>query len=282
MPFLNAHGLTQYYELLGDGPPIVFIHGALVDHRCWEPQCAALRRSHQVLCYDLRGHGRTGRSGRPNYSVELFADDLNALLGALGIERPLLCGLSLGGMIAQTYALKYPLAGLVLADTLAAAGLSRRDELLRRLLYPRWLMALTVRRLDTDHFARLAIGLTRLTHGSAWLGTRRATREYITSCIEQMQNREVIKTIEAIYRFRLQPLERIECPTLALVGEHEAGIINRHTEEIARRIGNVRLAQIPQAGHISNLDNPSAFNERVLEFLEQVAGARAGPLKEEK
>lgn len=125
MPFLNAHGIAQYYELRGEGAPIVFIHGALVDHRAWDPQASELEHSHRVLRYDLRGHGRTGPSTNALYTVDLFAEDLYVLIDALGLDHPLLCGLSLGGMIAQTYALRYPISGLVLADTLASVRLSR-------------------------------------------------------------------------------------------------------------------------------------------------------------
>lgn len=271
MPFINAHGITQYYRLEGSGTPLVFVHGALVDHHSWDPQFTEFQGEFRVLAYDLRGHGRTGASQQAQYSVRLLADDLLALLSALGIERPLLCGLSLGGMVAQTYAANYPVAGLVLTDTLISAGESRRDELFRRVLYPRWLVRTAVQRLDRERFARLAMEMARRFLGPAWLGTRPETRQYLHSCLRQMPGGEVLKTIEAIYQYRAQPLERVCGPSLVLLGEHEAGIIRRHSVELARRLGDAHHSHIPQAGHMSNLDNPAAFNAQLHRFLERVS-----------
>lgn len=269
MPYINAHGIPQYYRSQGSGPPIVFVHGALVDHRSWDPQLEAFKETHHVLTYDLRGHGRTGPSDRADYSIALFAEDLRALLDALSIERPLLCGLSLGGMIAQAYAARFPVAGLVLADTLVGIRAGRRDDLIRYLLYPRWLMALATRWLNPDQFGRAALWMARLTQGSGWL--ERERRAYVRACLRLMRAREVRKTLDAIYRFEPQPLERVERPALILNGEREAGIVRRHSEIILGRLSNARAEQIPRAGHLSNLDNPTEFNQRLGRFLAQAA-----------
>jgi pimeloyl-ACP methyl ester carboxylesterase len=84
----------------------------------WGPQIEALKGDYRILAYDTRGHGGSEAPPGP-YTLELLADDLHALLGALGVERAHFCGLSMGGMIGQTYALKYPgrLRSLTLADT---------------------------------------------------------------------------------------------------------------------------------------------------------------------
>lgn len=274
MPFINAHGITQYYHAQGEGPPLVFIHGALVDHESWLPQLEAFQRTHRVLAHDLRGHGRTGPSDRPDYSVELFADDLRALLQALVVEAPLLCGLSLGGMIGQAYAARYPVAGLVLADTLVSIAESRREAVIRRLAYPRRLIALAIRSLNPDRFARLALWLAELAQGSHWL--EQDTRRYVRNCMGRMPGQEVLKTFDAIYRFRRQPLQRIDCPVLVVNGEREAGIVRRHADVIVDRLPQAQFEQIPGAGHLSNLDNPLAFNELLGEFARQVAQATIG------
>ncbi len=270
MPFINAHGITQYYRLAGEGTPIVFVHGALIDQRSWDPQFVEFQAGFRTLGYDLRGHGRTGPSRQPQYSVRLLADDLFALLNALEIERPVLCGLSFGGMIAQTYAAEYPVAGLVLADTLVSTGEGWRDTIFRKMLYPRWLMRSAVGRLGPDRFSRLALWMARRIQGAEWLETRRGTGQYVRSCLRQMPSQETLKTIDAIYRYRAQPLERLHCPALVLFGEADAGIIQRHSAILATRLPAARASRIPRAGHMANLDNPAEFNAQVRSFLEQV------------
>jgi pimeloyl-ACP methyl ester carboxylesterase len=270
MPYLSANGITQYYELTGRGLPIVFVHGAFVDHRMWESQAQAFSPAHQVIRHDLRGHGQTGGSAEPRYSIELFAQDLRALIDLLEIDHPVLCGLSLGGMIAQAYAASFPVAGLVLVDTLASARLSWRDSLMRKVVYPRWLLSTAARVLPADWFARFAVTASRIAEGQRFLGSQASTRDYVRSCMERMTNRELTKTIEAIYRFRLQPLSGVSAPALVLSGEHEAGIVKRHSLEISRQIAHATRAEIPGAGHLSNLDNPVAFNARLRAFLEAV------------
>lgn len=267
MPYLNVHGLTQYYELGGEGRPLVFVHGALVDHRCWVHQAEHFAATRQVLLYDLRGHGRTGPSEQPRYSIELFAEDLRALLAGLDLERPVICGHSLGGMVAQAYAARYPVAGLVLADTLAAVTLGGRDTLLRLLAYPRWILLPAARMLPRRWLARMLTLGSRLIHGEAWLGEHQSTRGYVRSCLLQLDGSETVKTLDAVYRFRMQQLDQIRAPCLVLLGEREVGIVRRHSEQIAGRIDGAKLEVIDRAGHLSNLDNPEAFNARVQELV---------------
>ena len=83
MPTILTNGVETYYERRGSGPPVVFVHGAILDHSQWDPQTEELSDDYTVLAYDVRGHGRTGGSRRGSYSVELFADDLAALLDGL-------------------------------------------------------------------------------------------------------------------------------------------------------------------------------------------------------
>ncbi|MFB6140372.1 MAG: alpha/beta fold hydrolase [Halosimplex sp.] len=136
MPTVRTNDVETYYERRGEGPPVVFVHGAIVDHSQWDPQLEALSDEYTTVAYDVRGHGRTGGSPRSAYSMDLFADDLHALLDALDIENPVLCGLSTGGCIAQVYAARHPdrVAGLVLADTFAPDYLSVGERFQRSLM----------------------------------------------------------------------------------------------------------------------------------------------------
>jgi pimeloyl-ACP methyl ester carboxylesterase len=97
---VRTNDIETYYERRGDGPPIVFVHGMAMSTTEWEPQMAALAGEFTTVAYDVRGHGRTGGSDRGSYDVELYASDLDALLAAIDVGEPIVCGLSMGGCIA--------------------------------------------------------------------------------------------------------------------------------------------------------------------------------------
>jgi len=92
----------------GSGPPLICLHGGWQDSTSWRPQIRRFADEYSVVTFDLRGHGRTGPTGTRRYSIDLFADDLERLLGHLGIERPTLAGLSIGGMVVQAYLDRHP------------------------------------------------------------------------------------------------------------------------------------------------------------------------------
>src|SRR5512147_547614 len=116
----KANGIEVNYEIHGrDGAPwLVLSHSLACSVRMWDPQIAAFADRYRILAYDTRGHGATAAPSGP-YTLEMLADDLHDLLGALGISNPHFCGLSMGGMIGQTFALKFPgvFHSLALADT---------------------------------------------------------------------------------------------------------------------------------------------------------------------
>jgi 3-oxoadipate enol-lactonase len=107
MSTVHANGIDIYYEICGSGPPLTLIMGLSCSARQWQWMAPVLARSFKVITFDNRG---VGRSGKPDmeYSTEMFADDTRGLLDALGIPRTHLFGVSVGGMIAQRFALKYP------------------------------------------------------------------------------------------------------------------------------------------------------------------------------
>ncbi|MFB6197238.1 MAG: alpha/beta fold hydrolase, partial [Halobacteriaceae archaeon] len=93
MSTIRTNDIKTNYEKRGHGKPIIFIHGAIVDHHQWEPQINELSSDYRVYAYDVRGHGLTGGSTKESYTIDLFADDLDAFIDALDIDQPILCGL---------------------------------------------------------------------------------------------------------------------------------------------------------------------------------------------
>lgn len=268
VPTVQTNEINTYYERHGKGKPLVCIHGAWTDRRMWEPQRDALSTNYEVITYDIRGHGRTGSSAERRYTIELFASDLRALVEELELDRPIICGLSLGGMIAQTYAVRYrdDLSALILADTAVSTMLTLRDKL-TRLLFPGWAMRATVRLLGPPRYVDVAYWLAEATRGEDWFGCNEDVRSYVRETMSSYNTTEYNKIFRAIYDFRRVDLTSIQVPTLILNGEHESRSVFTHAAHMERTIPNARSAIIPNAGHTSNLEKPMRFNREITDFL---------------
>lgn len=275
MPTVQTNGIETYYERRGDGPPIVFIHGAIMDHRMWEAQVDALVDDFTTVSYDVRGHGRTGGSDVPTYTVELFVEGLDALLTALDLETPVLCGLSLGGCIAQAYAATYPgkIGGLVLADTFTQAPLG----LVGRLLFTnlRLFAALdrVVRYKSLNRF-QMRIG-NIVKPGVA--GAEGTIQELIDSgpTISHEEFVKIVASLVAFPRGGNVDLSRIDVPTLVLYGENEPSLVRDHALLMGELIPDtVAVTEVLNAGHASNVDAPAFFTEAVREFLDGPVAVR--------
>ncbi|MFC6730964.1 alpha/beta fold hydrolase [Haladaptatus sp. DYSN1] len=268
MPTIRTNDVLTYYEERGDGPPLVFIHGAIVDHNQWNPQIDALSDGYRTIAYDVRGHGQTGGSDRDAYSIDLFADDLDALIDGLALDRPVLCGTSTGGCIAQVYAARHPekIAGLVLADTFTPALLTRGEWLQRSAMLK-----------ATIPFVRL-VGYERVEKVLVWIQERLSRGssgdyEQIERLREQgpkMTTDEFAKVIRAVASFHETTVEyaAITAPTLVLYGENEPPFLRRHAPLLGARIDGAVVRAVPEGGHASNLDNPAFFSDAMRAFLE--------------
>ncbi|HKJ59468.1 MAG TPA: alpha/beta hydrolase [Halobacteriales archaeon] len=274
MPTVPTNGIETYYERRGDGPPIVFVHGAVVDHDQWTPQLESLSDEYTLVAYDVRGHGRTGGSTTDPYSIELFAEDLDALLDALDVERPVLCGLSMGGCIAQVYAARHPdrIAGLVLADTFTP-DMTRWDERLQLAL----LRATVVP-------ARL-VGYERVERAMVWLNERLRTGvsgdyeriRQLRAAGSRVETDEFAKVVRAVADFSRTSVDysAISVPTLVLYGENDVPFVRRHAVTLGDAIPNATVRTVPRAGHASNLDNPAFFDSVLERFVAQAVLSRA-------
>lgn len=269
MPTVETNDIETYYQRRGSGPPIVFVHGAIVDHTQWTPQFDALAADYTTIAYDVRGHGRTGGSPREAYSIELFADDLDALVTALDIEKPVLCGLSLGGCIAQVYAARHPekISGLVFADTFTPALSTFAERLqlavLQSAVYPVRLVG----------YERVQAVMTwvheRLNSGSSG---DYDTIQRLQAEMPEMSTAEFTKVIRAIGTYRETAVDytAISVPTLVLYGENVPGFLSRQATLLADAISDASLREVPNGGHASNIDNPGFVTDAIRELLDAV------------
>jgi pimeloyl-ACP methyl ester carboxylesterase len=272
MATVHTNGVDTYYERRGEGPPIVFGHGAILDSTAWREQAEALADDYTTVVYDVRGHGHTDGSDRESYSVELLAEDLHALVEALDLERPVVCGLSLGGCIAQVYAAKYPeaISGLVLADTFMPPYFSRRERF-QRSISLRGILPV-VRLFGYERVERWLVRLNELVYGKEVSGDY-GRIEALRAGGPTMATDEFAKVIRALASFHETPVDyaAIAVPTLVLYGENGPPFIKQHAMALAEALPEVTVRAVPEAGHASNLDNPEVFTDSVRAFLEQQA-----------
>jgi len=258
MPKTFINGIDLYYNLYGSGPPIVFIHGLGMDHSMWDLQVPEFSKNYQLIVYDLRGHGQSQSPDHP-YSIELFADDLDLFLHYLGLKKAILLGLSLGGRIALRFALKYPkeVQALILADAQSetppeSAGRFR-------------LLAEIARKEGMVRAGEIFFSFP-LFQGLAKRRPERFERE--KSRFLRTSPIGLANTCLAIAEMKPMndQLSDIQAPTLALAGEEDEPYLP-YLDLYARQIPDCRKTVIPQAGHVSNLENAKAFNEVVGAFL---------------
>lgn len=245
----------------GAGRPVVLVHGFPLDHSIWEGQIAELARHRRVIAPDLRGFGASETSPG-TVTIEQFADDLDVMLGALGVNEPIvLAGLSMGGYVAFQFWEKYRawLRGLVLCDTRSAAdtpeaaagrleAADRVDregpQVLADAMLPRMFAPEThqsrgdlVERLRRMILSGNALGL-------AAAGRGLAARPDYTSW-----------------------LPHIDCPTLLVVGKQDAISTPAEMGAMAAAIPRARLVEIENAGHMAPLEKPAEVSAAVLDFL---------------
>ena len=270
MPTVRTNDIETHFVKRGNGPPIVFIHGMAMSATEWEPQMDALSDEYTTIAYDVRGHGRTGGSDRDSYTMELYAADLDALLTELNVENPVLCGLSMGGCIAQMYAATYPekVAGLIVSDTFTTAPLPLTGRLIFANLRVFGLLDRFVRYTTLNRF-QTWVG-HRLSPGVAGDGT---TTQSLMEDAPTISHAEFVKIANSMADFPNSELDasRITVPTLVMHGENLPAVLRNMHRTLAEQLTNADVAftVVPDAGHASNIDNPAFFSESVREFLSE-------------
>jgi pimeloyl-ACP methyl ester carboxylesterase len=268
MPFVETNGIETYYERRGSGPPVVFVHGSMVDHSHWLPQVEALADAYTTVVYDLRGHGRTGPSPVDAYTTDLFVEDLDALIATLDLGTPVLCGASMGGAIAQVYAATYPerVAGLVLADTFTGTRLDWRERLQWAFLRA---MVVPVRLVGFERANGLNVWINELVNRGS--GGDSESIDALTASGPSITTDEFAKVARAMTRFvdgdTDFDLRAIAVPTLVIYGEHEIGLVKRHARVLCAAIPDATRRVVPGGGHTSNRDDPAFFTAVLREFL---------------
>ncbi|MEW6689891.1 MAG: 3-oxoadipate enol-lactonase [Pseudomonadota bacterium] len=256
----RANGIEMSYELHGrEGAPwLVLSHSLACSVRMWDPQIAALQDKYRILAYDTRGHGGT-EAPKGEYSLELLADDVFFLLKELKINPVHYCGLSMGGMIGQTFALKYPgvLRSLTLADTTSRYPAEA---------WPLWQER--IRTAEAKGMAPLAQPTLQRWFTEPFRKSNPAAVEAVRKLILATPVAGYVGCCYAIPKINLTArLKEIKCPILVIVGEQDPGTPPAMAREIHDNAPGSKLAVLPQAAHLANLEQPQAFTRALAEFL---------------
>ena len=258
----KINGAKINYEIAGEGPWVTLSHSLACNLHMWDEQMEALTKQYRVLRYDTRGHGLSDAPAGA-YTLDQLADDIHGLLSHLGVKQTHWVGLSMGGMIGQTFALKYPrvFKSITLADTTSR--------------YPAEGAPVWADRIKTVTAGGMqAVAESTL---ARWLTEpyRKAypqVVERIGGYIRATPVPGFVGCCHAIPQINLtHRLQEITCPALVIVGEQDPGTPVAMAREIHDALPGSKLVIIPAAAHLSNIEQPRAFNSALLDFLDSVA-----------
>ena len=262
--FLN--GINLHYALSGEStaPPVLFVHGFPFSLEMWRGQIDAVAAAgFRAVAYDVRGHGMSD-VGDGQYTIESHVDDLFALLDHLKIPKAAIVGLSMGGYITLRAFEREPVrfVAAVLCDTRSEPD---TDE-------GRVKRAASVRAVKKNGSAAFAAEYVKMMFAQETISTNPSAVESIRQVIARTPPLSIAGTLIALAARTdtTASLGRISVPTLVLVGERDTVTPPPSSESMKSKIPGAELHIVPGAAHLSNLDNPAYFNEKLLTFPKRV------------
>ena len=258
MATIRANDIEIRYDIAGDGPWLILAHSLATDLTLWDDNLAMLTSHFRVLRFDARGHGGTSAPAG-SYDFAMLSADMLGLMDALDVDHAHICGISMGGMVAQHVVLAAPdrIDKLVLASTTssyppeARAMWAERIAGVRRngigpLVQPtleRWFTP-PYRAAHPEVMARIG-GLIGATPAAGFIGSGQA-----------------IATLDVTER-----LSALRCPTLVIAGADDTGTPPAMGRAIAERVPAAQIVMIESASHLCNIEQAAEFNRVLLDFL---------------
>jgi 3-oxoadipate enol-lactonase len=260
MPFVENQGAKIYWDEQGQGDPVLLIMGLGWTSAMWYRSRPMLSQEYRTIAFDNRGVGRSDVPTGP-YPIALMASDAAAVLDAARIDRAHIFGVSMGGMIAQEFALQYPkrVRSLVLGCTAAGGPTAVQAE-------PKVIEVLMRRGMNPDEYAA-AINPFIYDSGTSPQRIAEDTtlrKQWWPQAAGYLGQFQGIIAWEAFSR-----LQQIDAPTLVVHGETDQLVPPQNGRLIADRIRGAKLVTIPRASHVLPTDQPDATHRAVLEFLAQ-------------
>lgn len=270
MPTVETNGIETYYEDYGDGQPIIMLHGATADHQVWAEQLQPLTEDYRLLLYDLRGHGKTGGSTHDRYTVDMYVDDLAAFIHALDLNRPVVLGHSMGGMVGYAFADEYSesLSALITVGAMTPERFSTKERVfmgtMTRVVYP-------------------LMGNERIQTAFMWSFKKLFGDDAMVEMDELQELRDAHACddpdLSASERAKIMAAVRdyfgsswswqiTETPSLLLYGENEP-FVESHANYLKTQLAECQTAEIPDASHNAHAEAPEFIHTQIREFLDE-------------
>ena len=273
MPKFSANGVNIYYEVTGEGYPLVWSHEFAGSHESWETQVRFFTRRYQVITYAARGWPPSDVPSDPEaYSQEQVVNDLYLLLRHLGIDQAHIGGLSMGGSVALNFGIAHPEMARSLIVASAGSGTTNREEFLTNG------QAISERLLSegmepvANDYAKTDTRLQLLRKDPrGWEEFRRLLASH-SALGSALTFRGFIMKRPTIYALE-DSLRRLRVPTLIIIGDEDEPCIEPAVF-MKRNIPSSGLSVLPQSGHTINLEEPDLFNRTALDFLNAVEADR--------
>jgi 3-oxoadipate enol-lactonase len=264
MPKARVGDIELYYQVHGDGFPLLMIMGFGGGHDAWFFQTRAFKKHFKVIVFDNRGIGRTPRSPTP-YTTETMAADAVGLLKHLGIGKAHVLGMSLGGKVAQEIAISYPemVEKLVLVCTIGSDADSATPGMLQALGVNEGDTELHLRSID---FGKAYASIVSLAYNKRLyrmilvpLARYQTRRQELEGQLEQMEASAGHSTYDRLHA--------IKAPTLVITGTEDRIVNPRASEEIAGKIPGAKLVKLEGGSHSFFMEMRGKFNKEILGFL---------------
>ena len=275
MPFVNVGNAKINYHVIGQGKPLILISGLGTDHKTWIFQIPVFKEHFKLIVFDNRGMGKSTGSIGP-YTTDLMADDVKKLIDFLKLEKVNILGSSMGGMIVQKFAIKYPgyVERLVLCSTSAKPG----DNLLKILKEGLKDIIEDDGEYETIFEARprlkvvrkiLGFFLTQVFSDQFIDENKKLINDIIEEYVSNPRYYETfVKQVRAIHRHNtLKDLSKIKSETLILTGSKDSLLPDTSSDILKEKIPNSKLVKIPGANHGVHYEQSEEFNRLVLDFL---------------
>lgn len=263
MPHLQSNGISLYYEEHGSGDPLILIMGFTISSIGWHWNIPAFAQSFRTIAFDNRGVGQSEKPAVP-YSMPLFADDTAGLLDGLGIDRAHIFGISMGGMIAQEFALRHPgrVKSLILGCTHCGgenATLSSDPEVRRMLEH-----------IESVSVEEAALAMTKVAvtpwftqkHMDTLLELNRLSAVHPTPKHGMVSQMAAIQSHDTYAR-----LPQITAPCLVMTGKQDGLVPPENSVVLSRQIPNAELLILSNASHLFNIERPRTTAESVRSFI---------------
>jgi 3-oxoadipate enol-lactonase len=255
-----VNGTRLYYEMKGEGQPLVFIHDFTLDNRMWDDQFHFFSKWYCCIRYDIRGYGQSSLPGSEPYT---FQDDLKLLLFSLDISEPvILVGLSLGGRIATNFALQYPR----FTKALVLAGTQIEGYVFKGFKLDAVFKSAKTKGIDYAKRKWFALGLFAPARRNKYVAQRLEQMIHLYSGWHFVDRNPVLHFIPPTW----QQLQNIPVPSLIIYGLLDMPDFKEMSEGAADRIPAAIKKVLPDTGHLSNMENPAVFNKELFEFLESL------------